>query len=113
MDVLENPFVSGTTFIDARTFVDDVQASGFDLYATYPHYNDALRVDWHKAITPPAERALQASGHLARSALSFMAGRKLYVADAAVAASVAQTGDGLIADLDVLVARDDAGRANG
>jgi hypothetical protein len=111
MDVLENPFVSGTTFIDARAFVDDLLATGFDLYASYPQYADPLRVDWHKRITAPAERAAQAKAHLARSVLSFAAGRKLYIVDDAVAAQVAQTADRIVDDLDVLIAHDDAGAA--
>lgn len=112
MDVLENPFVRASTFIDARAFLTDLDATGFDLYASHPHYDDVLNVEWYKRPVPAAERIARAHRHLERSALSFLAGRKLYIGDLALARTVGALADGAIADVDLLVERDDPAAAH-
>ena len=108
MDVLENPFVRAATFIDARTLVDDMAASGFDLYASYPHYDDVLAVDWHKRVLRVDERVARAHTHIERSTLSFLAGRKLFIGDLTRAAAVARDATALLDDIDALIEADDA-----
>jgi hypothetical protein len=108
MDVLENPFVRAATFIDARTFVDDIAATGFDLYASHPHYNDVLAMDWLKRVLTPAERVARARAHIERSTLSFLSGRKLYIGDDALAAALSADARRLVADVDALIDADDA-----
>lgn len=108
MDVLENPFVRAATFIDARTLVDDMAASGFDLYSSYPHYGDVLAMEWHKREPALEERAARARAHIERSTLSFLAGRKLYIGDSPRAAVIAAGARELIADIDALIDADDA-----
>jgi SAM-dependent methyltransferase len=110
MDVLENPYLDPMLFVDARVFLDDLEACGFELATAHPHYDDVLAIDWHKRVVPRAERIARAKRHLERSTLSFLAGRKLYIVDAAVASGVRQTADALIADVAALREADDAGR---
>jgi hypothetical protein len=107
MDVLENPFVRAATFLDARTLVDDMAASGFDLYASYPHYGDVLAMDWHKRESTVLERTVRARAHIERSTLSFLSGRKLYIGDAARAEAIAQDARELVADIDATIDGDD------
>jgi hypothetical protein len=108
MDVLENPFVRSATFIDARTLVDDMAASGFDLYASHPHYGDVLAMDWHKRELTLEERTVRAHAHIERSTLSFLSGRKLFIGDSARAAAIAQDARELVADIDALIDGEDA-----
>ena len=107
MDVLENPFVRAATFIDAATLVDDMAATGFDLYSSHPHYGDVLAIDWHKRVLTLAERTSRARAHLERSTLSFLSGRKLYIGDGAIAAKVAADARALVSDIDMLIDGDD------
>ena len=44
------------TAVTPANFVGHV--AGFDLYSSYPRYNDVLEVEWHKRIVTPAERAV-------------------------------------------------------
>jgi SAM-dependent methyltransferase len=111
MDVLENPFLRAPMFIDARALVDDCSATGFDLYASHPQYGDPLAMDWHKRVLTIDERATRARAHIERSTLSFLAGRKLYIGDEALAAAIARRASRLIDDIDALVEADDDHRS--
>ena len=102
MDVIENPFIGATAFLDARTLVDELVANGFDLYASHPHYDDVLGVEWLKRVMGPAERAARARAHIQRSVLSFLAGAKLYIVEPQVAIQVDAIGRRLVADVDAL-----------
>ncbi len=111
MDVLENPFVRASTFIDAATFLDDLAATGFALYASHPHYDDALAMEWLKRVPAPEERTERAKAHVERSTLSFLAGRKLYAGDHRRAAEFAREAQALVSDVDALIEADDAAAA--
>ncbi len=111
MDVLENPFVRAATCIDARTFIDDVAATGFELYASHPHYDDVLAMDWLKRVLTADERTERARAHIARSTLSFASGRKVYIGDSAHAESLARAAHDLVTDVDAQIESDDAAAA--
>jgi hypothetical protein len=83
-------------------------ASGFDLYASYPHYGDVLAMDWHKRELTVDERTVRAHAHIERSTLSFLSGRKLYIGDTARAAAIAHDARALVADIDALIEGDDS-----
>lgn len=111
MDVLENPFVRASTCIGAQTFIDDIAATGFELYAAHPHYDDVLAMDWLKRVLTADERSERARAHVERSTLSFASGRKVYIGDSAFAASLARVAHDLVSDVDVLIEADDAAAA--
>jgi hypothetical protein len=110
-DVLDNPMQSLAAYIDAASLVAEARVAGFDLYSSYPRYNDVLEVEWHKRIVTPAERAQRAERHIRRSVLSFLAGRTLYLIDDADAAAIGAEADGLLTALDALYWSDAPGMA--
>lgn len=110
-DVLENPFQRLVNFIDAAALVDEALAAGFDVYASYPRYGDVLEMEWHKYVVPPAERAARARRHVARSVLSFMTGRALYVGDDALAGEIGRDCTELVEMVDRLIDADVPGAA--
>ncbi len=102
MDVLENPFVRNRYFIDAAELCQDADRLGFDIHAAWPSYRDTLDVYWHKKILPGDEKMRRALRHLRRSRLSFLGGRKLYLAGRNVD-SVSSSLERLIRDVDGLI----------
>jgi SAM-dependent methyltransferase len=80
MDVLENPFVRYRYFIDATALCRAADTLGFDIHAAWPCYRDTLDVYWHKKCYSTDEKLDRTVQHLHRSRLSFLSGRKLYLA---------------------------------
>lgn len=80
MDVLENPFVRYRYFLDAAALCAAAHETGFDLHSAWPSYRDGLDIYWHKKVLPHDEKLGRATRHLGRSRLSFLGGRKLYLA---------------------------------
>ncbi len=108
MDVLEQPFVRRAYFIDAAEFVTESLAAGFDMYSAHPRYDDVLGVDWHKRVVPSEVRAERSRVHIAKSVLSFLTGRTLYIGERERAREVTALADRLTAAIDSLVDADDA-----
>jgi hypothetical protein len=104
MDVLENPFVRHRYFIDAAELCQDAARLGFAVHSAWPSYRDTLDVYWHKRILPSDETLRRALQHLRRSRLSFVGGRKLYLAGRAeVVESISSSLQCLIRDVDRLI----------
>lgn len=82
MDVLENPFVRLTHFVDPYSLCVAAQKCGFSLYASWPLYDDPLSIYWHKRRLSDDERLESIKEHVGRSTLSFMGGSKLYLSAA-------------------------------
>jgi hypothetical protein len=80
MDVLENPFVRHRYFLDAGALCTTAHEQGFDIHSAWPAYRDSLDVYWHKKVLSDDEKLRRATRHLGRSRLSFLGGRKLYLA---------------------------------
>lgn len=110
-DVLDNPMQALAAYVDSAALVAQARAAGFDLYSSYPRYNDVLEVEWHKRIVTPAERERRAQRHIKRSALSFLSGRTLYLIDDGDAAEVGEQADRLLTALDALYWSDAPGMA--
>jgi hypothetical protein len=108
MDVLEQPFVRRAYFIDAAEFVSESLAAGFDIYSAHPRYDDVLAVDWHKRVLTAAQRAERSRAHIARSVLSFLTGRTLYIGELERAQEVTVIADRLTAAIDQLIDADNA-----
>jgi hypothetical protein len=104
MDVLENPFVRYRTFIEAGELCRAADTRGFDVYAAWPLYRDALDIYWHKKVYSRGEMLRRTTQHLRRSRLSFLGGRKLYLVgeDAAVDA-ICLSIERLVRDVDRLI----------
>jgi SAM-dependent methyltransferase len=108
MDVLENPFVRARYFLGATELYDLAAARGFDLYSAWPSYRDSLAVYWHKRPMPLEARSELDRRHLARSALSFVTGYKLYLTrEAETCSEIARLLDVLVDGVDALVDRSD------
>jgi SAM-dependent methyltransferase len=108
MDVLENPFVRARYFLGATELYALAAERGFELYSAWPAYRDSLAVYWHKRPTKLDERSELDRQHLARSALSFVTGYKLYLtAEIDACTEVASLLDILIDGVDALVDRTD------
>jgi SAM-dependent methyltransferase len=82
MDVLQNPFVRSSEFIDPSLLMSQASSRGFSLYSSWPMYRDGLQVFWHKRRRTTADELEAAQAHLRRSIPSFVAGEKVYVASA-------------------------------
>jgi hypothetical protein len=80
MDVLDSPFVRLPMFLDARALCSSMSESGFRLYSSWPHYRDALDVRWFKRDLPVAEELAANDEFIARSRLSYVFGRPLFLA---------------------------------
>lgn len=81
MDVLENPWVRREFTLSAPDFCEGAARHGFELYSSWPVYREPLDVYWHKKNPDYAELRAASRGHLRRSTLSFLTGKKLYVVD--------------------------------
>jgi len=104
MDVLENPFVRYSYFLDAAALCTAAHGQGFDLHSAWPSYRDSLDVYWHKKVLSGDEKLPRATRHLDRSRLSFLGGRKLYLvgkteAVSAISASI----EALVLDIDRMI----------
>ncbi|HTX02978.1 MAG TPA: methyltransferase domain-containing protein [Candidatus Acidoferrales bacterium] len=105
-DVLENPFVRAGYFIEASSLLREAAGAGFDLYASFPVYRDPLTMGWHKAPIDPQRALEQSTAHIERSALSFLVGKKLYLAGAQDAQKTSAIASDLVNGVDALVEQD-------
>lgn len=78
MDVLQNPFVRAETFLAADELLEQADSVGFDLYSSWPVYEDTLTPYWHKKNLASDEKLAARREHIARSALSFVCGQRAY-----------------------------------
>ncbi|WP_063682723.1 class I SAM-dependent methyltransferase [Bradyrhizobium stylosanthis] len=104
MDVLENPFVRHRYFLDATALCSAAHGLGFAIHSAWPSYRDGLEVYWHKKVLSADDKLRRTTRHLGRSRLSFLGGRKLYLAggiDAveAISASI----EALVLDVDAMI----------
>lgn len=81
MDVHQNPFVRREFFLSAFELCDEAVKHQFELYSSWPAYNDPLEIYWHKRIPDYAERRAAAHEHMTRSVLSYLTGHKFYFID--------------------------------
>jgi hypothetical protein len=103
-DVLENPFVRLSYFLDATSLCRMANEHGFDLHASWPLYRDALDIYWHKKSFSAAEQLARGANHLKRSSLSFLTGQKMYLAGSGVEVDrCSKLVDGLLSDVDGLI----------
>ncbi|MGB7542991.1 MAG: methyltransferase domain-containing protein [Burkholderiales bacterium] len=79
MDVLENPFVRLRYFYEPQDLCRKMQEKGFTLYSSWPSYKDGLDVHWFKKTLSAEERLRSQDDFIARSRLSHMFGRKLFL----------------------------------
>jgi SAM-dependent methyltransferase len=79
MDVLENPFVRLSYFFDAAGLCRQLAHFGFDLYSSWPRYEDGLSLHWHKGAEAAGAVADRNEEFLRSSCLSFALGRKLFL----------------------------------
>jgi len=107
-DVLENPFVRAGYLIDAAAMLREAADVGFELYSSFPVYRDPLIMGWHKAPIDPQRALEQSISHIERSVLSFLIGKKLYLARAHEAEQAHVVAHELVSGVDALVERDDA-----
>jgi hypothetical protein len=109
MDVLENPFVRLRYFYEPQDLCRMMQAKGFHLYSSWPPYQDGLEVHWFKRALSDAERIRSQETFIARSRLSHLFGRKMFLLD--VGQNCEQTLSDLLSIVDTLIDRFDDDRA--
>lgn len=80
MDVLENPFVRLKYFLDPVVLGELMAAAGLWLYSSWPTYDGGLDVHWFKRELPGAERLRHQRDFVRRSRLSYLFGRKHFLA---------------------------------
>ncbi|MCK1334572.1 class I SAM-dependent methyltransferase [Bradyrhizobium sp. 38] len=104
MDVLENPFVRRRYFLDAGVLCRAAHEQGFDIHSAWPAYRDSLDVYWHKKVLSDDEKLRRAARHLGRSRLSFLGGRKLYLAGKTEAVdAISASIETLVLDVDGMI----------
>jgi SAM-dependent methyltransferase len=104
MDVLENPFVRHRYFLDAGALCTAAHEQGFDIHSAWPAYRDSLDVYWHKMVLSDDEKLRRAVRHLGRSRLSFLGGRKLYLAGRTEAVeAISASIETLVLDVDAMI----------
>lgn len=81
LDVLENPFVRLEYFIDPVALCGELDAYGFALHASWPHYESGFDVHWFKRQIPPQEELRRRQEFVERNRLSYLLGRPHFVVD--------------------------------
>ncbi|HLY64874.1 MAG TPA: class I SAM-dependent methyltransferase [Chloroflexota bacterium] len=110
MDVLENPFVRLRYFFNAAQLCRQLAGFGFELYSSWPRYEDGLSLQWHKQADR-AETTLERNEQFIQaSCLSHALGRKLFIGALTQPERqrVADTLRSLIESVDGLIDRFDA-----
>lgn len=79
MDMLNNPFARLKYCYDARWFYTFLERNGFSMYSSWPCYQDALSMSWHKRRIDRWEKISRNLAYLSRSRLSFALGCKSFV----------------------------------
>jgi hypothetical protein len=79
MDVLENPFVRLSYFLEPDSLCSQMHEAGFSLYSSWPSYKDALAVYWHKKTLTPDEQIQSQSRFVAHSRISHIFGKQLFL----------------------------------
>ena len=104
MDVLENPFVRHRYFLDAAALCTAAHGLGFAIHSAWPSYRDGLEVYWHKKVLSADDKLRRTTRHLGRSRLSFLGGRKLYLAGGIDAVeAISATIETLVLDVDAMI----------
>ena len=104
MDVLENPFVRHRYFLDATALCAAAHGLGFAIHSAWPSYRDGLEVYWHKKVLSADDKLRRTTRHLGRSRLSFLGGRKLYLASGIDAVeAISATIETLVLDVDAMI----------
>jgi len=104
MDVLENPFVRHRYFLDAAALCTAAHGLGFAIHSAWPSYRDGLEVYWHKKVLSADDKLRRTTRHLGRSRLSFLGGRKLYLAGGIDAVeAISATIEALVLDVDAMI----------
>jgi len=104
MDVLENPFVRHRYFLDATALCAAAHGLGFAIHSAWPSYRDGLEVYWHKKVLSADDKLRRTTRHLGRSRLSFLGGRKLYLAGGIDAVeAISATIETLVLDVDAMI----------
>jgi len=78
-DVLENPFVRLKYLIDPATLLSIGSAQGLTLYSSWPRYEDPFHPFWQKRVPKEAILAERRITFIARSRLSFVFARPLFI----------------------------------
>ena len=107
MDVLQNPFIRLATTCDAGALITAADATGFDLYASWPMMLDGLENVWGKARPSREAMLARTLAHVERSVLSFVLGTKAYIVDADDAADIRALVESAVVATDALYDADD------
>jgi predicted O-methyltransferase YrrM len=81
MDMLENPFVRLKFCYDAGWLYERMEHEGFELYSSWPKYQDGLHISWHKRQLTRHQRLARDLPFLKRSHLSYALGKKAFLFD--------------------------------
>ncbi|RMH51329.1 MAG: methyltransferase domain-containing protein [Zetaproteobacteria bacterium] len=79
VDVIESPFVRKAYCIDAVELMHNMYENGFVLHASYPHYKNALGIEWIKDEIVPELEMREAISFIKQSRLSYMLGHDCFV----------------------------------
>ena len=79
MDVLENPFVRLRYLLEPGALCRQMEAAGLRLYSSWPPYRNGLDVYWHKRTPDVEEEARSREAFLARSRVSHIFGKALFL----------------------------------
>ncbi|MBI3722734.1 methyltransferase domain-containing protein [bacterium] len=109
MDVLENPFVRLRYFLEARKLIEDMADAGFELYSSWPRYDNGLDVFWFKRELAPEDRLRRQAEFVSCSRLSHFFGRKHFLFE--VEQRIERELWGLLEDMDALVENFECDRA--
>lgn len=82
MDVVENPFVRLSYFLDPADLIAKADSADLALYSSWPSYRDALAVNWLKAPESRSAELASSTAFVERSALSRFLGMKCFLGSA-------------------------------
>ena len=109
MDVMENPFVRLSYFLEPQALCTQMLDAGFHLYSSWPAYKNGLKIDWFKKTPSAADQLCSQNKFIASSRLGHLFGRQHFMPspDPTLEKRLAD----LLALTDSLIDRFDAGQA--
>jgi hypothetical protein len=75
MDVLENPFVRASFFLEPGTLLAAALADGFAYHSSWPRYESGFEVGWLRRADDPEQELARRRDFIVRSRLSYLLGR--------------------------------------